>query len=116
MLFLGLVQCMWGNSTNDARNMFNSNLKVLFACSVDQLCLTLCDPMDCILTDSSVLGIFQTRILEWVVISSSRETSQPGVEPVSLACPALAVTFFTTSATWEGTKAEASTSEYFTYS
>ena len=39
-------------------------------CSVTQLCLTLCDPMDCSLPGSSVHGIFQARILEWVAISS----------------------------------------------
>ena len=36
-----------------------------------QLCLTLCDPMDCSLPDSSVHGILQTRILEWAAISFS---------------------------------------------
>ena len=35
------------------------------ACSVGQLCLTLCDPMDCSLPGSSVHGIFQAKILEW---------------------------------------------------
>ena len=40
-------------------------------------CLTLCDPMDCSLPGSSVLGILQTRILGWVAIRSSRGTSQP---------------------------------------
>ena len=39
-----------------------------------QSCLTLCDPMDC---DSSVLGILQARILEWVAMPSSRRSSQP---------------------------------------
>ena len=33
---------------------------------VTQLCLTLCDPMNCSLPGSSVHGIFQARILEWV--------------------------------------------------
>ena len=37
-----------------------------------QLCLTICDPMDCSLPGSSVHGILQARILEWVVISFSR--------------------------------------------
>ena len=46
-------------------------------CMHAQLCLTLCDPMDCNLPDSSVHGIFLTRILEWVVISFSRGSSQP---------------------------------------
>ena len=33
---------------------------------VTQSCLTLCDPMDCSLPDSSIHGIFQARVLEWV--------------------------------------------------
>ena len=37
---------------------------------------TLCDPMDCSPPGSSVHVIFQARILEWVAISSSRESSQ----------------------------------------
>ena len=37
-----------------------------------QLCPTLCDPMDCRPLGSSVRGIFQAGILEWVVVSSSR--------------------------------------------
>ena len=41
-----------------------------------QSCLTLCDPMDCSLPGSSIRGIFQARILEWVAISLSRGTSQ----------------------------------------
>ena len=44
---------------------------------VAQLCLTLCDPMDCRLPGSSVHGIFRARILEWVAISFSRRSSQP---------------------------------------
>ena len=42
-----------------------------------QLCLTLCDPMDCSLLVSSVYGILQARILEWVAMPFSRESSQP---------------------------------------
>ena len=44
---------------------------------VAQLCPTLCDPMDCSLAGSSIHGIFQARILEWVAISFSRGSSQP---------------------------------------
>ena len=44
---------------------------------VAQLYLTLCDPMDCSLPGSSVHGIFQARVLEWVAISFSRWSSQP---------------------------------------
>ena len=43
-----------------------------------QLCLTLCDPMDCSPPGSSVHGILQARILEWVAMPSSREASWPG--------------------------------------
>ena len=42
-----------------------------------QLCLTLCDPMDCSLPGSSVRGIFQAKVLEWIAISFSRGSSQP---------------------------------------
>ena len=44
---------------------------------VAQLCLALCDPMDCSPPGSSVHGILQARILEWVAISSSRGSSWP---------------------------------------
>ena len=53
-------------------------LKILFIfrsvqfSSVAQVCLTLCDPMDCI-----VPGILQARILEWIAFSFSRVSSQP---------------------------------------
>ena len=42
-----------------------------------QSCLTLCNPMDCSLPGSSVHGILQARILEWVAMASSRGSSQP---------------------------------------
>ena len=41
-------------------------------CSLAQSCSTLCDPTDCSLPGSSVHGISQARILEWVAISFSR--------------------------------------------
>ena len=44
---------------------------------VTQSCLTFCDLMDCSPPDSSVRGILQARILEWVAISFSRGSSQP---------------------------------------
>ena len=40
-------------------------------------CVWLCDPMDCNLPGSSVHGILQARLLEWVAISFSRGSSQP---------------------------------------
>ena len=50
---------------------------VAFLCVRAQLCLTLCDIVDCSLPDSSAHGIFQARILEWVAISFSRGSSVP---------------------------------------
>ena len=51
--------------------------RVYTMCWHAQSCLTLCDPMDCSPPGSSVLGISQTRTLEWVAISSSRGSSRP---------------------------------------
>ena len=42
---------------------------------VAQSCLTLSDPMDCSLPGSSVRGIFQARVLEWVAITFSNENN-----------------------------------------
>ena len=46
-------------------------------CVCAQLCLTYWDPLACSLPGSSVHKILQARILEWVAISSFRESSQP---------------------------------------
>ena len=47
--------------------------KVLIA----QLCLTLCNPMDCSPPGSSIHGILQARTLEWIAVPFSRGSSQP---------------------------------------
>ena len=44
---------------------------------ITQSCPTLCDPMDCSLSGSSIHGIFQARVLEWIAISFSRGSSRP---------------------------------------
>ena len=44
---------------------------------VTQSCPNLCNPMDCSLPGSSIHGIFQARILEWVAFPFSRRSSQP---------------------------------------
>ena len=51
--------------------------------------------------DSSVHGILQVRILEWVAMPSSGDLPDPGMEPTSLMSPALAGGIFTTSTVWE---------------
>ena len=48
-------------------------------CLVAQSCLTLCDSMNCSLSGSSVHGILQARILEWVAIPSSTQGLNPGL-------------------------------------
>ena len=55
--------------------MLRANMS-MNACSL-QSCLTLCDPMAHRPPRSSVHGILQARILEWVAVSSSRRSSQP---------------------------------------
>ena len=50
---------------------------VVLCAKLLQSCLTLYDPMDCSPPGSSVHGISQARILEWVAMSSSRGSSQP---------------------------------------
>ena len=64
------LSCGWRNFENTVRAILW--MKVL----VSQLCLTLCNLMDCSLPDSSVHGIFQARILEHAVIPFSRGSSQ----------------------------------------
>ena len=50
----------------------HSSYSPLHACMLTQSFPTLCDPIDCSLSDSSVHGIFQAKILEWVAIFFSR--------------------------------------------
>ena len=67
-------------------------LLILYVCClVTKSCLTLCNPMDSNLPGSSVHGISQTRILEWVAIFFSRDLPQPGIQPTS---PTLSSGFF----------------------
>ena len=77
----------WEGKTK--RNSRNRNLEELWLCWLPYLgffpyvcllshvsCVWLCNPMDCSLPRSSVHGILQARILEWVSIPSFREPSQ----------------------------------------
>ena len=69
----------------------------LFCAKSLQSYLTLYDPVDHSLPGSSVHGILQARILDWVALFSSRGSSTPRY----LMPPALAGGFFITSTTWE---------------
>ena len=53
---------------------------------------TLCDPVDCSPPGSSVHGILQARILEWVAIPSPGDLPDPGIKPTSPALQADALT------------------------
>ena len=61
-----------------------SCLRVLVHAKSLQLCLTLCDPMDCSPPSSSVLGMSQVRVLEWVAIPSPGDLPKPGIQLASL--------------------------------
>ena len=72
----GFIDCSYASGT-----MFSENDSVIGVCvcvcvSLSQSCPTLCSPMDCSLPGSSVHGIFQARILEYVAISFSRGSSR----------------------------------------
>ena len=64
-------------------------------------CIRLWDTMDCSRPGSSVHGILQARILEWLSCPPPGDSPHPGTQPESLTSPALAGRIFTTSATWE---------------
>ena len=53
-----------------------------------QSCLTLCSSMNHSPPGSSIHGIFQARVLEWVAISFSGDLPNPGIEPRSPALQA----------------------------
>ena len=60
----------------------------MHAVLVAQSCQTLCNPMDCSLPGSSVHAISQARILEWVAIPFSQDSSSPEINPGSPALQA----------------------------
>ena len=64
-----------GKNTGAGCHFLLQCMKVKSETEVTQSCLTLSDPMDCSLPGSSVHGILQARILEWVAISFSKTLS-----------------------------------------
>ena len=68
----------------------------LNVCVRAQSCLTVLRPHGLQLPGSSIHGIFQARILEWIAISFFRVPSQSAHQPVSLESPSLVGRFFTT--------------------
>ena len=83
------ILCVWGGPFSYNTSYFLASLllkecwlstptlECTLSCFVAQSCLTLCDPMDCSPPGSSVQGILQARILEWVSIPFSMGSSGP---------------------------------------
>ena len=80
-----------------------SSRSVLCHAKLLQSCPPLCNPMDCSLPASSVHGILQANVLQWVAIPSPGDFPNPGIKLMSLTSPTLAGGFLTTRATWEAT-------------
>ena len=94
-LWCWVETCDW---LNYQRHQISHN-KQQHVCA--QLYPTLCDPMGCSPPGSSVHGISQASILEWVAISFSRRSSRSKDWSRISCISCLAGGFFTTSATWE---------------
>ena len=75
-----------------------NQLYIYIYVSVTQLCPTLCDSADCSSPGSSVYGLLQARILEWVAISISRGSSWPRYQ---IQTSLTGGRFFTVWAMWE---------------
>ena len=71
-IYIDSLHCYVVNSTI----VFSDSIKSVNTVKVTQLCPSLCDPMDCSLPGSSVHGILQSRIREWVAIPFSRGSFQ----------------------------------------
>ena len=75
---VGILSSIALHSVNSNQTLFPPQLGFQGVCAkLLQLCSTLCDPMDCSPPGSSVHGILQARMLEWVAMPSSRGSSQP---------------------------------------
>ena len=66
-----------GKNTGVGCHFLLQCMKVKSESEVSQSCLTLSDPTDCSLPGSSIHGIFQAKVLEWVAIAFSKESWAP---------------------------------------
>ena len=106
--------CPWdspGKNTGVGCHVLPQCMKVKSESEVTQSCPTLCDPMDCSPPGSSVHGIFQARVLEWVAIAFStmiyiRECSAYVFlwELKDTCTPMFSATLFTMAKTWKQPK------------
>ena len=93
-----LAFLVWRDSKLASENCNMSDDAEIVKVWINQLCLTLCNPMECSLPGSSVHGISQARILEWVAICFSRGISKPRV-PTHISCVGRRILYHT--ATWK---------------
>ena len=80
------ILCPWdspGKNTGVGGHFLLRCMKVKSESEVTQSCLTLRNPMDCSLLGSSVHGIFQAKVLEWVAISFTEFMSSAQTSPLT---------------------------------
>ena len=71
------LQKIWSDKCPFSKGLFSSLISIWWVSKVTQSYPNLWDPMNCSPPGSSVHGILQARILEWVAISFSRGSSRP---------------------------------------
>ena len=102
--FLPFTANILGSRYLDILGQMISLRNIMLCAKSLQSCLTYCNPMDRSSQGSSLHGILQARILEWVAMPSSWGSSQPR-NCICISCLlALAGGFFITSTTWEASK------------
>ena len=101
----------WGPQTysskelNSAKNLDELGPRFILVRAVSlQSCPTLCDPMDCSPLGSSVHGILQTRVLEWVAMPSSRGPSWPRERTLVYTAGGCFITWATREALMDSTR------------
>ena len=88
-----LLRCQYGIWQDSC--LLSTSVCVCVCVLVAQSCPTLCHPLDCSPPGFSAHGIFQTRIMEWVAISSSRGIFPTWGSNPHLLCSCIACEFFT---------------------
>ena len=90
--YLNLFRCFGYNTQRGKIHTTHTHIYIyIVVSSVAKSCPTICDPMDCSPPGSSVHGILQAGILEWVTFPSPGDLPNPGVKLESLMSPALQV-------------------------
>ena len=97
--FIITVKCYVTTKSVRPNHVNHTQLRVC-VCVCAQLCTTLCDSMDCSPPGSSVHGILQAKIREWVAMPSSRGSPQPRDRPHVSYVSCIGRGLFTSRATW----------------